>query len=73
METNSKDAKKTTPKTESKKTQEKKPKAKAESKKQTKPTEKKKESKFNLKYLGGLLFAKMMKGGATELRAKADR
>ena len=72
MATNSKDAKKTTPKTESKKTQEKKPKAKAESKKQTKPTEKKKESKFNLKYLGGLLFAKMMKGGATELRAKAD-
>ena len=35
-------------------------------------TEKKSGKKFNLKYLGGLLFAKMMKGGASELRANAE-
>ncbi len=34
--------------------------------------EKKSSEKFNFKYLGGLLFAKMMRGGASELRANAD-
>ena len=32
----------------------------------------KKSSKWNFKYLGGLLFAKMMRGGASELRANAE-
>ena len=42
-------------------------------KKQEKTGEKsEKKQGFNLKYLGGLLFAKMMKGGASELRANAD-
>lgn len=38
------------------------------------PTQKKPktESKFNIKYLGGLLFAKMARGGASELRTNAD-
>ena len=51
------------------KNNQKKPDAKAAGNKNT--TQKKK-AKFDLKYLGGLLFAKMMKGGATELREKAD-
>ena len=37
-----------------------------------KSSEKKSSEKFSLKYIGGLLFAKMFKGGATELRANAD-
>ena len=37
-----------------------------------KPSEKKNGEWFNLKYLGGLLFKKMMKGGASELRANAE-
>lgn len=37
-----------------------------------KKSEKKSGEKFNLKFLGGLLFAKMMRGGAKELRANAD-
>ena len=48
-----------------------------EKKAQTKPAEKKKtekksNEKFSLKYISGLLFAKMFKGGAAELRANAD-
>ena len=34
--------------------------------------DKKKGNLLNFKYLGGLLFAKMMRGGASELRANAD-
>ncbi len=41
-------------------------------KKKTQKSEKKPGEKFNFKYLGGLLFAKMMRGGASELRANAD-
>ena len=37
-----------------------------------KNTAKKKSDKFNFKYLTGLLFAKMMRGGASELRANAE-
>ena len=37
-----------------------------------KPTTKKKGEKFNFKYLTGFLFAKMMRGGASELRANAE-
>jgi len=35
-------------------------------------TKKKNSDKFNFKYLTGILFAKMMRGGASELRANAD-
>ena len=37
-----------------------------------KKTEKKSGEKFNFKYLTGLLFAKMMRGGASELKANAE-
>ncbi len=37
-----------------------------------KKTDKKKNEKFNFKYLTGRLFAKMMRGGASELRSNAD-
>lgn len=55
--------------------QQKKPVSKAPAKKE--PTESKKNAKktnekFSLKYISGLLFAKMFKGGAAELRANAD-
>ena len=39
---------------------------------ENKKTEKKANDKFSLKSIGGLLFAKMFKGGATELRANAE-
>lgn len=62
-----------------KKPPEKKPVKKPESKPapKKKPEEKKKpekkpNEKFSFKYIGGLLFAKMFKGGATELRANAE-
>ena len=42
------------------------------SQKEKKKTEKKPNEKFSFKYIGGLLFAKMFKGGATELRANAE-
>ncbi len=41
-------------------------------KKNNEKSEKKSGEKFNFKQLGGLLFAKMMRGGAAELRANAD-
>ncbi len=63
--------KKPTPAQNKEKNNQKKPATKASNNKNTNP-EKKKKAKFDLKYLGGLLFAKMMKGGATELREKAD-
>ncbi len=47
------------------------PKADTDNKKLSKP-KKKPGEKFNIKHLGGLLFAKMMRGGAAELRANAD-
>ena len=47
--------------------------SKKPSKKSEKSAEKKKSGeKFNFKYLTGLLFAKMMRGGASELRANAE-
>ena len=55
---------------------EKKPTAKKEKtkseKKPTEKTEKKTSEKWNIKQLGGYLFAKMLRGGASELHAKAD-
>lgn len=45
---------------------------KDKSHKKGKTQNKKEGGKLNFKYLGGLLFAKMMKGGASELRANAD-
>ena len=60
-------------KVQDKKPQEKKASEKPQEKKKTeKKTEKKPNEKFSFKYIGGLLFAKMFKGGATELRANAD-
>ncbi len=50
-------------------TQKKKP---AEKKKTATKPKQKSESRFNIKYLGGLLFAKMARGGASELRTNAD-
>lgn len=50
----------------------KKPEPKAKSKKTKEKSEKKKGEKFNFKYLSGLLFAKMMRGGASELRKNAE-
>ena len=49
----------------------------AAKKKTAKPATKKKDTakstkKWDFKYLGGLLFAKMLKGGATELRTNAE-
>ena len=38
----------------------------------TKKAEKKPAQKWNIKQLGGLLFAKMLRGGASELHAKAE-
>ena len=38
----------------------------------TKNSKKKSEGGLNLKYLGGLLLKKMVKGGAKELRTNAD-
>ena len=35
-------------------------------------TEKKSSDKWNMKHIGGYLFAKMMRGGASELQAKAE-
>ncbi len=62
--------KKYAPKAE-KKADEKKEKTKSE-KKSTAKTEKKSGEKWNIKQLGGYLFAKMLRGGASELHAKAD-
>ena len=38
----------------------------------TQKTEKKSNEKWNMKHIGGYLFAKMMRGGASELQAKAE-
>lgn len=57
------------------KKKEKKPeKKKSESTKSTKKTDaaKKATEKWNIKHIGGYLFAKMMRGGASELRANAE-
>ena len=74
-DTNKKSATKATEKKEAK-AQKKAAKAKKNTKAakpKTKKEEKKSDSKkLNLKSLGGLLFAKMMKGGASELRANAE-
>ena len=63
-------------KAEAKKAEEKKANAKAKkntAKKPAKKTEQKKSNKkWDIKYLGGMLFAKMMKGGASELRTNAE-
>ena len=64
------DKKKNPPKVE-KKTPPKKEKSKSEKKPAEKP-EKKTSEKWNIKQLGGYLFAKMLRGGASELHAKAD-
>lgn len=64
------DKKSETPKAE-KKTSLKKEKTKSEKKSAAKP-EKKTSEKWSIKQLGGYLFAKMLRGGATELHAKAD-
>lgn len=64
-------AKKKPEKVEKKKA-EKAPKKKPEKKKSDKPVQKKKSERFNIKYLTGILFAKMMRGGASELRANAE-
>ena len=69
-EKKSSDKKKEAPKTEKKPTA-KKEKTKSE-KKLTEKTEKKTSEKWNIKQLGGYLFAKMLRGGASELHAKAD-
>lgn len=62
-----------------KKSAEKKEKNKAEKKKPEQKkkstaakTEKKSNDKWNIKHIGGYLFAKMMRGGASELQAKAE-
>ena len=49
-------------------------KKKAEQKKKSteSKTEKKSTDKWNMKHIGGYLFAKMMRGGASELQAKAE-
>ena len=64
------DKKTETPKAE-KKAPVKKEKTKSEKKSAAKP-EKKTSEKWSIKQLGGYLFAKMLRGGATELHAKAD-
>lgn len=64
------DKKTETPKAE-KKAPVKKEKTKSEKKPAAKP-EKKASEKWSIKQLGGYLFAKMLRGGATELHAKAD-
>ena len=70
------DTKKTAPKKEpAKKKETKKPEAKkstAKSKPAKKTSDKKSGKKWDFKYLGGLLFAKMLKGGASELRTNAE-
>ena len=53
--------------------QEKKSKSKSNNKKDdTKKTEKKSNEKFSIKHIGGYLFAKMLRGGASELHANAE-
>lgn len=47
-------------------------KSKSSTTKKTSNDTKKSSDKWNFKYLGGLLFAKMMRGGASELRANAE-
>lgn len=69
--------KKTAKKAESKPATEKKPAKKVEKKPAKKAdkkpaTEKKTNEKWSIKQLGGYLFAKMMRGGASELRANAE-
>lgn len=69
--------KKTSKKAESKPATEKKPTKKVEKKPAKKAdkkpaTEKKTNEKWSIKQLGGYLFAKMMRGGASELRANAE-
>ena len=69
--------KKTAKKAESKPATEKKPAKKVEKKPDKKAdkkpaTEKKTNEKWSIKQLGGYLFAKMMRGGASELRANAE-
>ncbi|MBQ7327244.1 MAG: DAK2 domain-containing protein [Clostridia bacterium] len=69
--------KKTAKKAESKPATEKKPTKKVEKKPAKKAdkkpaTEKKTNEKWSIKQLGGYLFAKMMRGGASELRANAE-
>ena len=54
------------------KTSEKKSEKKKAEKKVEKKSEKKSSEKWNIKQIGGYLFAKMMRGGASELRANAD-
>ena len=71
----SKVEKKKSEKVEKKKAEKKPPKSNAKSTDkaaQAKPEQKKKSQKFNIKYLTGLVFAKMMRGGASELRANAE-
>lgn len=69
-ESKSDDKKKATPKVE-KKPAEKKEKVKTE-KKPADKTKKKSGEKWSIKQLGGYLFAKMLKGGASELHSMAD-
>ena len=69
-ETNKSDTKKHKSKSEEEKSA---PKAKQTKKKEKKPaSEKKTGEKWSIKQLGGYLFAKMMRGGASELRANAE-
>ena len=67
------------PQKKEKKPNENKEKSKAEKKKPEQKkksteskTEKKSNDKWNMKHIGGYLFAKMMRGGASELQAKAE-
>ncbi len=72
-ETNKKNTSETKPaetKPAEKKTAEKKPAAKSTASK--KNNAKKSSKKLDFKFIGGLLFAKMLKGGATELRTNAE-
>ena len=59
-------------KTEKKPAKKKSESKKASEKKAVNKTEKKNTEKFNIKKLGGYLFAKMLRGGASELHAKAE-
>ncbi len=66
-------AKKSKADAEKKKKNEEKLAKKSSDKKKSEKDTKKRKSTAGMKFLGGLLFSKMAKGGATELRAKADK
>ena len=59
-------------KSTAKKAEAKKTSKKSDSKKSAAKSTTEKKSGFNIKQLGGALFAKMMRGGASELRANAE-